>query len=115
MPPTEKSSRTAHLSGENSNNSQYYTVNNTNYNPIDFMKYNTKRSFNLDVNNKNSFYNINTDPGSPSKINDSNNNLEIMNEKLKSWLIELGFKNGREFDFLRKELPWFKDGYNNLY
>jgi len=111
IPPTEKSIIAPHLSGENSNNSQYYTVNiNNNNNQIDFMKYNTKRSFNIDVNNKNSFYNINTDPGSPLKVYDSNNNIEMVNEKLKNWLIDLGFKNGREFDFISKELRWFKDG-----
>ncbi len=110
IPPTEKSVIAPQLNVENSNNSQYYTAN-INNNHIDFMKYNTKRSFNIDVNNKNSFYNINTDPGSPSKVYDSNNNMEMINEKLKNWLNDLGFKNGKEFDFMSKELRWFKDGY----
>jgi hypothetical protein len=110
IPSNEKSVLVPHNTyGENYNNSQYYAVN-VNNNHVDFMKYNTKRSFNIDANNKNSFLNVNTDSGSPSKVYESNSNLEMENEKLKIWLIELGFKNGREFDFLSQELRWFKDG-----
>ena len=107
IPPQEKSIQG--YTGENTNYSNYYNTNtNANVNGVDFMRYNTKRSLNLDGNNKNSFYNINTDSNSPST---GDINSEDDNEKLRNWLMQLGFKNANQIDFSGKELSLFKDGY----
>lgn len=88
-------------------NTSHYNTNGNN--AIDFMKYNTKRSLNIDGNKK-SFY-TNTDPGSPNqKQAESRNNLEIVNEKLKNWLVTLGFMDTIHYDFTGDQLPFFKDG-----
>lgn len=91
----------------NNVNTSHITSNNIN--TVDFMKFNTKRSLNIDSNKK-SIY-INTDPSSPNKNNsDSRSNLYFFSEKIKNWLINLGINNVKEYDFTKDNLQFFKDG-----